>query len=192
MRSGMVDFGANDSVNEEDEDEEEEEVVDIVTISEHRINKKQREESKKKLYAAWNKVSERALVKVEGKWYDIYDTKLLSPLPTMTKKFTIDFNKNICKQIKAVKPTKMAKKKCSPGLALNLYGSLGGKGYANMKENKEETQNNQILALITPEKAQDNGDYTTEEANMSKKPTTATTKTQQKNSYKTVANQKKS
>ena len=148
-----------------------------------------REEHKKRLYAVWNKVSERELVKVEGKWYDIYNTKLLSPLPNPTKKFTIDFNKTRRGKTKPAKPTKTTKKTGHPGLALNLYGSLRGKGYTNTKENKEETNSNQSLAPITPEKPQDNGDQITEKADKPQKPTTATTKSQQKNSYKTVANQ---
>ena len=130
----------------------------MVQAPEHGTNKKQREEHKKRLYAAWNKVSERALVKVEGKWYDIYITNLLSPLPSPTKKFMKDFNQTRSEKIKPAKPAKTTKKTGHSGLALNLYGSPGGKGYTNTKENKEETNSNQSLAPITPEKPQDNGD----------------------------------
>ena len=119
-------------------------------------------------------MSERALVKVDGQWYDIYDTKLLNPLSSPTKKFAIDFNKKVCKDIKATRSTKNVKKKYSLGLALILYGSPGGKGCVSMKKRKEDIWNNQNLALITPEKSQDDGKQTTDENDMSKRPKTAT------------------
>ena len=136
-RNGMVDFGADDTDNEDEEEKGDEEEDTLVQAPDPDTNKKQREEQEKKLYAAWNKVSERALVKVEGKWFDIYDTDLLSPLPSPTKKFMKDFNQTNNEKIKPVKPGKTSKKAGPLGLALNLYGSPGGKGYVNMKENQE-------------------------------------------------------
>ena len=173
-RSGIVDFGADDSDDEDKEGKDDEEGDALVQEHEHGTNKTQREEHKKRLYAAWNKVSERALVKVKGKWYNIYDTNLLSPLPSPTKKFMKDFNQTKNEKIKLAKTTK---KTGRLGLALNLYGSPGGKGFVNAKENKEEVNSNHILAPITPEKPPNKWNQSKEQANKPQEPLQTTKKT---------------
>ena len=61
-------------------------------------------------------------------------------------------------------------------MALNLYGSLGGKGYANAKESKTETKINRNLASITPEKQLNTDDQSTEKAQKHQEPTSTTKK----------------
>ena len=161
-RKRTVDFAADDSDNEDEERQIDEDGDVLEQEEEHDVNKVKKEEYEKRLYAAWNNISERALVRVEGKWYDIYDTDLLSPLPSPTKKFMKDFNQRKNEQVKPSKSTKTTKKAGRSGLALNFYGSPGGKGYVNNTDNKEEGKNNQNLAPITPEKPSTESNQTIE------------------------------